>query len=123
MLNIRADSETKEMLAYLCRHNVRFQPNLRKIIKVQQDTIMKTRQQRTTDQRIATSKFYKDILNASINILEANSEYVRAACTHTPIGEKIWVKQINYIVVEVTESEITLKVSGKGRMPKITLKY
>jgi hypothetical protein len=35
MLNIRIDSETKEMMAYLRLHNVRFQPNLRKIIKVE----------------------------------------------------------------------------------------
>ena len=35
MLNISTDSETKEMLAYLRLHKVRFQPNLRKIIKVQ----------------------------------------------------------------------------------------
>jgi hypothetical protein len=33
--NIRIDSETKEILTYLCRHNVIFQPNLRKIIKAE----------------------------------------------------------------------------------------
>jgi len=35
MLNIKIDSETEEMLAYLRLQNVRFQPNLRKIIKVE----------------------------------------------------------------------------------------
>lgn len=35
MLNIRIDNETKEMLTYLRPHNLRFQPNLRKVIKVQ----------------------------------------------------------------------------------------
>jgi hypothetical protein len=35
MLNIRVDNETKEMLAYLRQHKVRFQPNLRKIIKAE----------------------------------------------------------------------------------------
>ncbi len=41
MLNIRIDSETKEMLAYLRLHNVRFQPNLRKIIKAELSEIYK----------------------------------------------------------------------------------
>ncbi len=41
MLNIRIDSETKEMLAYLRLHNVRFQPNLRKIIKAELSEICK----------------------------------------------------------------------------------
>ena len=35
MLNIRVDNETKEMLAYLRQHKVRFLPNLRKIIKAE----------------------------------------------------------------------------------------
>ena len=41
MLNIRIDSETKEMLAYLRLHKVRFQPNLRKIIKAELSEICK----------------------------------------------------------------------------------
>ena len=35
MLNIRADSETEEMLTYLRLHNVRVQPNLRMVIKAE----------------------------------------------------------------------------------------
>ncbi|NQU53747.1 MAG: hypothetical protein HQ522_14550 [Bacteroidetes bacterium] len=41
MLNIRIDSGTKEMLAYLRRHKVRFQPNIRKIIKAELSEICK----------------------------------------------------------------------------------
>ena len=41
MLNIRIESETKEMLAYLRLQNVRFQPNLRKIIKAELSEICK----------------------------------------------------------------------------------
>jgi hypothetical protein len=41
MLNIRIDSETKEMLAYLRLHKVRFQFNLRKIIKSELSEICK----------------------------------------------------------------------------------
>jgi hypothetical protein len=41
MLNSRVDNETKEMLAYLCLHKVRFQPNLRKIIKAELSEICK----------------------------------------------------------------------------------
>ena len=35
MLNIRVYSETKDMLACLRLHKVGFQPNLRKIVKVE----------------------------------------------------------------------------------------
>ena len=41
MPNIRVDNETKEMLAYLRLHKVRFQPNLRKIIKAELSEICK----------------------------------------------------------------------------------
>ena len=41
MLNIRPDSETKEMLAYLRLHKLRFQLNLRKIIKSELSEIFK----------------------------------------------------------------------------------
>lgn len=41
VLNIRVDNETKEMLAYLRLHKVRFQPNLRKIVKSELSEICK----------------------------------------------------------------------------------
>jgi hypothetical protein len=41
MLNIRINSETKEMLSYLRLHKVRFQPNLKKIIKAELSEICK----------------------------------------------------------------------------------
>ena len=33
MLTIRVDNETAEMIAYLRRHKVRFQPKIRQLIK------------------------------------------------------------------------------------------
>jgi hypothetical protein len=41
LFDIRIDSETKEMLAYLRLLKVRFQPNLRKIIKAELSEICK----------------------------------------------------------------------------------
>jgi len=34
MFTLRIDNETKEMLAYLRRHNIRFQPKLKDAFKV-----------------------------------------------------------------------------------------
>jgi hypothetical protein len=41
ILNVKINSETKEMLAYLWLLNVRFQPNLRTIIKAELSEICK----------------------------------------------------------------------------------